>query len=657
MKLRYAFLFLLISLLITGCGISLAEDITPPPDYQSPTPGPTKSPLYPLAPLNLTNGQNIYTEKCSPCHGDQGLGDGPMASSLQVPPKSIGDPTIAAKASLVNWYTTVTEGNINSFMPPFNNSLTDAQRWDVVAYSLSLGGFDLNSLERGKEVYILYCAECHGSDGKLVNSADFSDQIMMSKLSQNDIVNFIVVGVGDMKGLGDSIPQSDLRAVATYLRSMTLDIKNLPSTLASNESQISPTQPAGSDENSVEPAGNESTSNSDSSEEHAVINSEVDNSFGEIFGVVTNGSITKPAASIKVVLHGFTHDFETQQFTEQLTLETQTDSTGLYKFSQIDLLKYQAFYISVDQGDLVYASEPAFSTGTETELNIPLTVYDTTNDRSGIVADQAHLILNYVEPDKVQVIEFIILSNNSNQTIIGTDLDPGIVNIPLPAGYQNLQFEDGVIGGRYIQTSNGFADTMSIYPGLQSQQIVFAFDLPMEGSNIPLFGKPSVEINQVFELSTKSISVLVPEGIEVNAPGMIAQPITDMGDGARYQTFTASPNTSNYKVAFTAKGTLTGSAVSSSNSQTGIVIGVAALGIVLILVSVIFFLQNRKTENLLMTEIEEEELNQVDSQDAILDAIIALDDQYKAGNISEKAYRARRQDLIDQLSNSENAND
>jgi len=660
MKLRFALLFLLLSLLISGCGISLAEDITPPPDYQSPTPGPTKSPLYPLAPMNLANGKSIYAEKCAPCHGDQGLGDGSMASSLQVPPKAIGDPAIASKASLVNWYTTVTEGNINSFMPPFKNSLSDAQRWDVVVYSLSLGGFDLDSLERGKQAYLQSCEECHGADGKLVATADFSDQIMMSKLSQNDIISFIVNGVGDMKGFGDSLPNADLEAIATYLRSMTLDMENLPDASKPMSAEPTPTEPSttnttpaqvgGTDTDTADAATNSPATETDP----AAAEVKPENAFGDIFGLVTNGSSSAPAAGFKVVLHGFTHDFETQQFTEQLTLDTQTDNAGNYKFSGVDLLKYQAFYISIDQGELVYASEPAFSTGTETELTIPLTIYDTTTDRSGIVADQAHIILNYIQPDTVQVIEFIIISNTSNATVIGTEEQPGIVNIPLPKGYQNLQFEEGIIGERYLQTENGFADTRSIYPGPQSQQLVFAFDLPLEPPSIPFFGKPKVELNQTLELHTKAISVLVPEGISVNAPGLEVQPITDMGNGSKYQTYNASPNVSNYQVSFTAEGTLSGSAVSSTNSQTGMIIGIAALGVVLILVSVILYLKNRKAEDELLAEIEEEEESDGKlSQDAILDAIIALDDQFKAGNISEKAYQSRRQDLIDQLSDTQ----
>ena len=136
MKARFIIILALLAVMLSAC--SLAEDITPPPDYQSPTPAPTMSPLFPQTAPDLAVGAAIYAEKCAPCHGDAGLGDGPMAAQLQKPPAKIGSPELARAAAPVNWYTTVTEGNIGSFMPPFKTSLSDQQRWDVVAYTPAL---------------------------------------------------------------------------------------------------------------------------------------------------------------------------------------------------------------------------------------------------------------------------------------------------------------------------------------------------------------------------------------------------------------------------------------------------------------------------------------------------------------------------------------
>ena len=78
MKLRY-FTFALIAVLLTACNFTLAEDVTPPPDYKPPTPVPTMGPLYPAAAPDPANGAALYAENCAPCHGATGMGDGPQA--------------------------------------------------------------------------------------------------------------------------------------------------------------------------------------------------------------------------------------------------------------------------------------------------------------------------------------------------------------------------------------------------------------------------------------------------------------------------------------------------------------------------------------------------------------------------------------------------
>src|SRR5512140_2641321 len=154
MKSRFIVVLALMLMLLSSC--SLAEDITPPPNYQSPTPAPTMSPLFPASLPDLASGAAIFATECAPCHGAKGLGDGPMAAQLQKQPAALGKPENARAAAPANWYTTVTQGNMQSFMPPFNDKLSDQQRWDVVAYSISLGTTP-DEISQGKTVYAANC--------------------------------------------------------------------------------------------------------------------------------------------------------------------------------------------------------------------------------------------------------------------------------------------------------------------------------------------------------------------------------------------------------------------------------------------------------------------------------------------------------------------
>ena len=97
MKFRIAFLIVLASLL-TACNFTLAEDVTPPPGYIPPTPMPTLGPLYPAQAPSVETGAAIYFEKCAPCHGETGLGDGEQGIQLGVTVRAFGLPEIARAA-------------------------------------------------------------------------------------------------------------------------------------------------------------------------------------------------------------------------------------------------------------------------------------------------------------------------------------------------------------------------------------------------------------------------------------------------------------------------------------------------------------------------------------------------------------------------------
>lgn len=95
--------------------------------------------VNPLTPAEsvLANGERIYTEVCSTCHGVSGAGDGPAGAALDPSPSNIGrlprNPTMSSDAFL---YWTVAEGGIpiETGMPPFREALTPDEIWSVILY-------------------------------------------------------------------------------------------------------------------------------------------------------------------------------------------------------------------------------------------------------------------------------------------------------------------------------------------------------------------------------------------------------------------------------------------------------------------------------------------------------------------------------------------
>jgi mono/diheme cytochrome c family protein len=640
MKSRFIVLLALFAILLSSC--SLAEDITPPPNYQSPTPAPTMSPLFPANPPDLTSGATIFATECAPCHGEKGLGDGVMAAQLQKPPVALGKPEIARVAAPANWYATVTQGNMQSFMPPFNSKLSDQQRWDVVAYAISLSTSS-DDVTKGKAVYEANCAQCHGLDGKAGQQADLTDQALMAKLTQNDIIGFVNKGVGTMPGLGGAIADADVYAVAAYVRTFTFPVGQLAASAPIATQAVVTATPApaiSSGETAIPTPTDVSSATATPAQ-----------TIGNIGGKVTNGSGGAIPATLKAVLHTFDHDTTTQQFNEAATQEAPVAADGTYMFANLSMTQSRAYYVSVDYAGTTYESDPAIpQKDGKTSYNLPISIYDTTTDASGLAADQVHVILDYSKPDLVQVIEFFIIANPGAKTVVAAEKGGPVIQVPLPKGYANLQFQQGAIGDRYLKTDNGFADTGSVSPGAQQQyQIVFAFELPLPKPG--LFGGQKLEFTQPIAIKANAVSVLVPEGVTVAGSPFTPGGTQDMGNGGgKFQVYNLVGLESGQTLDVAASGapkTSGQAAPTGSNPTQNIIIGVGALGVVLILIGAWLFWRDRKRAAEADDEDLDDDENEPDDEDTdeILDAIVALDDQFKAGNISEEAYKERRGEL------------
>lgn len=90
-----------------------------------------KNPL-PLTQANLEKGRHFYNINCQPCHGDKGLGDGPV--SAKYPPNYIPSYQSARIHNLKDGslYYVVTHGW--NFMGAYGKVLTPEARWQVVHY-------------------------------------------------------------------------------------------------------------------------------------------------------------------------------------------------------------------------------------------------------------------------------------------------------------------------------------------------------------------------------------------------------------------------------------------------------------------------------------------------------------------------------------------
>jgi mono/diheme cytochrome c family protein len=616
-------------LLLTACSFSLAEDITPPPGaevpFEEPTQPPLQGPLYPLVKPDPAAASGTYMEKCAPCHGNTGLGDGSMAGQLPVPPPALGTNAVSRKATPSEWYAMVTQGNLERRMPPFN-SLSDRQRWDVVAYLYTLST-DEDLISEGKDLYLANCAGCHGSNGGgrgsesaglPVPATNFTDLELMAGISDDLLYQSINEGKGSaMPAFSEQFSSQEMWALTDYLRSLTL---------MSHDKSVE----------AVETPEPQTTATGEITP--AVATEEVGTGLGSVEGQVVNASGDQLPEGLVVTLYGF------DQMQQTFSADAAVDEIGGYIFEDVPMPLGRAFLVSTEVDGIAYSSDIAVVDAETTNLELSLPYYETTTDKSQLVVDRLHLLFEYIEPETLRVVELYIISNPGNQVVVADEQGQPVLTYALPQGATNLQFQDGIVGDRYIEIEGGFGDLAEIRPGASQHQVIYSYDLPY---------KNSYDFAHALGLPVDALIVMIPEdGIK-----LAGAQLTDMGtrdvQGIPYHTYSSSAMQAGSDLAIEITGQPNNRGpIFSLGSDDTLTIGLLAFGVVLLAAGGWLFLRSRNGRADRQPQASEGSLPVMDDSadvDMLLDAILALDDQYKAGEIPQDAYLKRREELKSSL--------
>ena len=130
------------------------------------------------------NGKKIYTARCLTCHGCAGNGLGSYGGTLIVTPVNFkADPFKDMPDD--QWFWHVSEGVQGTVMPPWKESLTAKERWDVIGYIKAVYAetferdpdegdvpaeyqldnpleISIDNINGGKRIWTRECAVCHG---------------------------------------------------------------------------------------------------------------------------------------------------------------------------------------------------------------------------------------------------------------------------------------------------------------------------------------------------------------------------------------------------------------------------------------------------------------------------------------------------------------
>lgn len=536
---------------------SLAGDITPPPGLATAQAqglgfSPTAAPLVvPQRTPDLAAGKRIFAEKCAPCHGETGDGQGPQAAALPNPPTALGDAEVAQRAVAEDWYGVVTEGRIDSFMPGFT-SLDDNQRWDVVGYALSLG-LPAQQIEAGRSLFAQSCAECHGDLGQGdVALLDLTSSDFLASRSLLALYGAVTGGVGEgMPGYAETLSDEERWALAAYVRSLAL----------SGTASAAAATPGPAATTSEGPTATivEGAATATGPAEAGTPTGEVVSGLGTVTGQVRNGTAGAGAPpDLEVTLHGFDGDQEVH------TESTSVGADGNFIFEGLGPVLGRAYVVTTDYQGVLYAIDIGELPLDSAELDLPLTIYETTSETAAVQVSRLHLLFDFPAEDVAQVVELWLLSNLGDRTVYGGD--EGVIEVALPEGATGLSLDGGTVGDRFELTSTGFRDRRELIPGENTSELVFSYNLPYDGS-LEIVRQPSYPV-------AATVAMVSGDG-----PQIVGEGFTDMGlrqiSGASLHSYERGPAQAGEEIALTIRGRPSAGAGSASGVQP-VVFGAAA---------------------------------------------------------------------------------
>jgi high-affinity iron transporter len=183
--------------------------------------------------LDIAAGKQLYEATCASCHGLSGGGNGPASRGMNPPPPAVGDAATMHDVSPATMYRVISVGIGGTPMPGYGGSMTAEQRWNIVAYLLSLRATP-QQIAEGEGLYAQQnCISCHGAtgvgDGPFARSlsrlpGEIGSLAFQASRSDLELGQVVVQGIpGTAMPASRSLAPDQVRNVVAYLRTMPLE--------------------------------------------------------------------------------------------------------------------------------------------------------------------------------------------------------------------------------------------------------------------------------------------------------------------------------------------------------------------------------------------------------------------------------------------------
>jgi hypothetical protein len=334
---------------------------------------------------------------------------------------------------------------------------------------------------------------------------------------------------------------------------------------------------------------------------------------------VSHGGGAELPAGLQVNLLGF------DGFDPVVDAAAGVDSKGNFIFPAVAPAGGEFFIATVEYAGMTYGSEIVALEAGVSELELPVNIYETTTDTSGLVANRLHIFFEFSAPDVVDVIYLYLVSNPGEQTVIPEGPGQAVLRYTLPPEASNLVFQEENSSGRFVETADGFGDTRAILPGEGDYRLIFAFEMPY---------RRGLEFSQPLNINAEQVVVFIGDpSISVESQQLAYSGTTDLDD-LPYSTYASQTD---FATGETIRFQLGGRNPAGVSGPFGLELNpglFSGAGMLLVaVIAVIYWLREEPLEN----------------REALMDLIIVLDERFEAGKLNEQAYRKERALLKDRL--------
>ena len=381
---------------------------------------------------DISNGERIFAEQCTECHGSSGDGRGDLVAAGSVPqPIDMTDLSLTAAKSPLEWFEIITEGRIENLMPPWNNALSEGERWDVALYAYTLA-YDEALLGAGEVLWRDRCGDC---DLPPVIPPVYSDLEYGAEMNA--------------KFFNETLEEAALAAAVAYARMQTLQ----------------------ADSGRIDGPGDDNDTAA---------------RRGDFSGRVQHGGAAGKLPRDTIVQLQFGN-----AETGFSRAETTIDEEGRFVFEDIPLTTAFSYIVGAMYQDRLFSRRLLAGHPADIDYEQTITVYDLTHDPGVISLASIELYINPARLDDLGggllATQIVGYRNDSDRLYTsGRGFDDGREASLLLQVPDGARIMSGDANGRFVvvedleRVPDSLIDTLPVAPG-ESHQIVVEYFLPYDG--------------------------------------------------------------------------------------------------------------------------------------------------------------------------------